>query len=163
MEIVIRPFQNQDADDLNSLARDAFLEFSSKYTDWNFIESAVSNMSNLSQISDVFVAESSGKIVGGVALVPHGAGKKEYFNKSCASLRMLVVSPKYRGYGIGKNLTDKCVIRAKEIGASSIGLHTSPMMQVALNMYLKMGFVKIKDVEPIAGVEYSVYTMSINI
>ncbi len=74
---------------------------------------------------------------------------------------MLVVSPSQRGKGIGKKLTMECIKRARDIGVSIIGLHTSPIMEVALSMYLRMGFVKVKDIEPIFGVEYSVYKLQI--
>ena len=40
-------------------------------------------------------------------------------------------------------------------------LHTSPIMTVALPMYLKMGFVKAYDAPPIFGVPYAVYTKAL--
>ena len=39
-----------------------------------------------------------------------------------------------------------------------IALHTSPIMTVALPMYLRMGFERLRDAPPIRGVYYAVYT-----
>ena len=46
-------------------------------------------------------------------------------------------------------------------GAPVIALHTSPIMTVALPLYLRMGFVKAYDVPPIFGVPYAVYTKAL--
>ena len=42
-----------------------------------------------------------------------------------------------------------------------IALHTSPIMSVALPMYLKMGFAKAYDAPPIFGVACAVYTKAL--
>jgi hypothetical protein len=48
--------------------------------------------------------------------------------------------------------------RARRDRAAVIALHTSPIMTVALPMYLRMGFVRLRATPPIFGVEYAVYT-----
>lgn len=70
---------------------------------------------------------------------------------------MLVVDPEHRGFGLGRALTDECIIRARHERAPGIALHTSPIMEVALAMYLKMGFEKYSSAPQIQGVEYAVY------
>lgn len=70
---------------------------------------------------------------------------------------MLVVDPRARGLGAGRALTDACLDRARRDGSTVIALHTSPIMSVALPMYLRMGFTKLKDAPPIRGVAYAVY------
>ena len=45
--------------------------------------------------------------------------------------------------------------------APLIALHTSPIMTVALPMYLRMGFAKAYDAPPIFGVAYAVYTKAL--
>jgi hypothetical protein len=42
-----------------------------------------------------------------------------------------------------------------------IALHTSPIMTVALPMYLRMGFAKVQDAPPLFGVPYAVYTKAL--
>ena len=47
--------------------------------------------------------------------------------------------------------------RARRDGSPVIALHTSPIMAVALPMYLRMGFRLARDAPPIYGVPYAVY------
>ena len=70
---------------------------------------------------------------------------------------MLVVDPAARGRGLGRMLTEECMRRARRDGAEMIALHTSPIMQVALAMYLRLGFVPLRDSPPIFGVPYRIY------
>jgi hypothetical protein len=58
-------------------------------------------------------------------------------------------------------LSEACAARARRDEAPVIALHTSPIMSVALPMYLKMGFVKAHDAPPIFGVTYAVYTKAL--
>ena len=76
---------------------------------------------------------------------------------------MLVVDPDYRGIGIGKSLTEECINRAKRDNSPLIALHTSPIMEIALNMYLRMGFIFEKATSPIYDVPYNIYTKRLSI
>jgi ribosomal protein S18 acetylase RimI-like enzyme len=67
--------------------------------------------------------------------------------------------PAARGKGIGKALAVACVERAKEDGARFMGLHTSPIMTVALPMYVRIGFAKDADLPPIAGAPHARYVL----
>ncbi|GAA6134387.1 hypothetical protein NBRC116188_11760 [Oceaniserpentilla sp. 4NH20-0058] len=157
----IRLFQVEDTDQLNQIAVEAFSQFEHHYSDWQSLITAVGNMANLAQSAHLFVAEDDGKIVGGVALVPPNDNPNSHFDKTWTAIRMLVVSPEYRGKGIGKALTHTCLDHAKQSDVKTIGLHTSPIMEVALAMYQRMGFEKFKDIDPIFGVEYGVYKLEL--
>ena len=61
----------------------------------------------------------------------------------------------------GTALSRECIARAQRDGTPVIALHTSPIMTVALPMYLRMGFVKAYDAPPIFGVAYAVYTKTL--
>ena len=159
--MLIRPYYKSDARQLNTVAVEAFRQFQNQYNDWNAIQSVVGNMSALEGSSELIIAEDKGKVMGGVAFVPPKIDPKGYFDPTWATIRMLVVSPAGRGKGIGRKLTEACLKKAKENDIKIIGLHTSPIMEVALSMYLRMGFVKIKDIDPIYGVEYAVYKLAL--
>lgn len=53
-----------------------------------------------------FIAESDGQIVGFVAL--------EIYSPKMSEIRSLAVAPGFRGVGVGKQLVQKCVDRARE-------------------------------------------------
>lgn len=116
-------------------------------------------MADLAESAEIIVAEEAGTVIGGVAFVPAASRLNKHFDSTTASIRMLVVSPGHRGRGIGKKLTLECIGRAKDSGAKAIALHTSPIMEVALAMYLTLGFMKIRDIEPVCGVAYSIYSL----
>jgi hypothetical protein len=42
-----------------------------------------------------------------------------------------------------------------------IALHTSPIMTVALSMYLRMGFARLRDAPRYLGVDYAVYAKAL--
>jgi len=70
---------------------------------------------------------------------------------------MLVVEPICRDKGVGRALTEECLRRAKRDGSPVIALHTSPIMTVALPMYIKMAFKRQHNAPPIYDVPYAVY------
>ncbi len=94
------------------------------------------------------VAEYAGKIVGSVLLYPpaasaYGAAADE--STAIPEMRLLAVIPTMRGHGIGTALTRECVQRAQRAGAPALGLHTTDMMQTAMQMYERMGFVRTPE------------------
>lgn len=154
---VLRDFQEPDANEVNQLALAAFQEFSSKYTDWPALASFYGRMSSLAEHGEIMVAELAGNIVGAVAYIPPHRPKAPYFEKAWPIIRSLVVDPTCRRTGVGRALTEECIGRARRDGSSVIALHTSPIMTIALPMYLRMGFQWHHDAPPIYGVPYAVY------
>jgi predicted N-acetyltransferase YhbS len=94
------------------------------------------------------VAEYTGKIVGSVLLYPPAAnayGAAADASAALPEMRLLAVHPAMRGQRIGSALTRECVQRAKRAGALALGLHTTDMMQTAMQMYERMGFVRAPE------------------
>jgi ribosomal protein S18 acetylase RimI-like enzyme len=157
----IRDFSDVDGQALNNVALAAFFQFRNQYSDWPAMADGVSRMSQLASIGEIIVAEHEGHIVGGVAYVPGGRPKAAYFDQSWPIIRMLVVAPDARSKGIGRRLTEECVLRARRDKAPLIALHTTKIMSVAQPMYVRMGFELIRDAPPIYGVPYAVYTKTL--
>jgi len=96
------------------------------------------------------VAEYEGKIVGSVLLFSIGVsayGKSIDVNAAIPEMRLLAVDPAMRGRGIGNVLTRECVLRVRSAGAPALGLHTADMMQTAMQMYERMGFVRVPELD----------------
>jgi len=159
MAIKIRDYISTDAQALNETVLQAFKQFSSEYNEWENFCKRIGSMSSLSEESEIIVAEFGGEFSGAVAYYSPGKDSTGYFPNQWASIRLLVVSPGSRGNGIGRALMDECISRAKRDSAQAIGLHTSIIMKVALSMYRRMGFEKIKDIPAIHGVPYSIYKL----
>lgn len=155
--LLLRTFRQADSDAVNRVALAAFAQYRGEYDDWAAMEAGVSNMAALSASGDITVAEQNGEIAGAVAYVPAGRPKAAFFDPAWPVLRMLVVDPRARGAGIGRALTLACLERAQRDGADLIALHTSPIMEVALAMYRRLGFERLGDAPPIHGVPYAIY------
>jgi ribosomal protein S18 acetylase RimI-like enzyme len=103
--------------------------------------------------SERLVAEQNGSIVGSVMLFP--ATANPYANTpistSYPEVRFLAVLPQTRGQGIGTILMKECERRVQEAGAQAIGLHTAEVMQTAIRMYERLGYVRTPETDFQAG------------
>jgi GNAT superfamily N-acetyltransferase len=160
-DVIVRDFENSDAENLNRIAVSAFGQFRDHYQDWPAMQASLAKTSALSATGEVIVAEFRGQLAGGVAYFGPNSRKAAFFDQRWSVIRMLVVDPAFRGKGLGRSLSMECFARAKRDGSPVIALHTSPIMTVALPMYLRMGFVRVADAPPILGVEYAVYTKAL--
>ena len=59
-----------------------------------------------------------------------------------------------RGRGLSRRLTEWCIARARQQGATEIGLHTSEAMTIARGLYERMGFVVDGDLPMNFGLRY---------
>ncbi|MBV1775373.1 GNAT family N-acetyltransferase [Burkholderiaceae bacterium DAT-1] len=157
----IRNFKPDDAPEINALALLAFDQFKDRYEDWPGFRTRIGNMAGLADTGEIIIAEVEGVIVGAVAYIGAHAAKPAFFRPEWPIMRMLVVSPAARGQGIGRALAEACLARARRDGATMFALHTSELMQIALPMYLRMGFEWAANTPDIHGVKYSVYTKSL--
>ncbi len=93
------------------------------------------------------VAEQNGEIIGSVMLFP--ADTQSYGDASAVAsvpeLRMLAVAPSAREQGVGRALAEECVRRARQAGATALGLHTSVSLHAAIHLYERMGFVRAPE------------------
>jgi len=153
----VRDFQPDDGERVNRIAVIAFEELKQHYDDWPAMSKGLGRMSTLAERFELIVAEDGGKVVGAVAYVGPHREKADYFDPSWPIIRMLVVDPACRGLGAGRTLTEACIDRAARDNSPVIALHTSPIMTVALPMYLRMGFELVREAPAIRGVPYSVY------
>jgi len=66
-------------------------------------------------------------------------------SEDIAEMKRLYVRKPYRGYGLGRQLAQMIIDKAKSLGYSSIRLDTVPSMQAAQHLYSALGFY---DIEP---------------
>lgn len=159
---MIRDFVSADAAQIDALAVAAFEQFRHAYADWPVFRARIAAMSALAATGEIIVAEADGRIVGAVAYIGPGKPKSDMFQPEWPIMRMLVVAPGMQGRGIGRALAQECLRRARRDGAPLFALHTSALMQVALPMYLRMGFTRWSDAPAIHGVQYAIYVKDLS-
>jgi len=59
---------------------------------------------------------------------------------------------------------NECIRRARRLGAVCLNLHTTDMMQVAMRMYERMGFVRVPELDfhPHPGVTVKAYRLDLD-
>jgi GNAT superfamily N-acetyltransferase len=56
-----------------------------------------------------------------------------------------VVHPDARGSGAGRRLVEHCLQRAREVGAPALGIHTIELLDDAVRLYERVGFVRCPE------------------
>lgn len=87
-----------------------------------------------------FVAKEGGNIIGGCGVFP-----TEGLPEGCAELVKLYLHKDFRKRGLGKDLMQRSIVAAKEMGYAQLYLETLPELQNAIALYEKMGFKKIEQ------------------
>jgi len=85
--------------------------------------------------SAYFVVEKEGKIIGCAGIAPLANGAPEV----CELQKMYFLS-ETRGLGIGSQMMDICLEKAKDFGFEKCYLETMPYMEAAQKLYKKSGF-----------------------
>jgi ribosomal protein S18 acetylase RimI-like enzyme len=160
-EVTIRDFTTADQDSVNRVASTAWDQYASIFEGWDRIAASIANTASLSSHAELLVAERAGLVAGVVGYVGPLRAREAIFPADWAIVRMLSVLPTERGRGIGRLLTDACIARARRDRVTTIGLHTTPVMRSALDLYLRMGFVLQRAIPDRFGVPYAVYALTL--
>jgi ribosomal protein S18 acetylase RimI-like enzyme len=160
-EVTIRDFTTADQDSVNRVASAAWDQYASIFEGWDRIAASIANTASLSSHAELLVAERAGLVAGVVGYVGPLRAREAIFPADWAIVRMLSVLPTERGRGIGRLLTDACIARARRDRVTTIGLHTTPVMRSALDLYLRMGFVLQRAIPDRFGVSYAVYALTL--
>lgn len=83
----------------------------------------------------ILFAEHRGVIVGTIALKPVGNGDIE--------LTKMAVDEAWQGIGAGKMLFEAAIQAAKDMGARKILLYSNTLLETAIAIYRKFGFVEV--------------------
>lgn len=95
-------------------------------------------LNNFEATSDYcWIAELDGRTVGSALIVRE--------NETTAKLRLVIVDPVARGYGIGQRLVEECMNSARHLGYSNMSLWTNKNLTAAIAIYKKLNFELIEE------------------
>jgi ribosomal protein S18 acetylase RimI-like enzyme len=95
----------------------------------------------------VAVDSATGDLVGSVTFAMPDSSYAELSRDGEAEFRMLAVSPKAQGRGVGKALVHACVERAKALNLSALVICFRDSNDRALRMYQGLGFQRVPDLD----------------
>ena len=111
--------------------------------------------------AETYVAVQDEMIVGSVAFYPDVVLEGwSNLPAGWAGFRSLAVDPHVRGVGIGRGLVERCLERAREVGAPTLGIHTVALLVDAVRLYERLRFsrcpefdLRAADVFPAEGAD----------
>lgn len=162
-------FRKANSNDLNQLKElgvKSWTQFKSQLTNsnWGNLYKTINDnktYSNLLQNSECIVCENDRKEIIGMAFLVSNGNPTEIYDEKWCHLRFVSVDPSQRGKGIGQKLTELCIETALENNEQTMALHTSEIMKSARYIYEKIGFKILKEIPPIFGIKYWLYTFDL--
>lgn len=153
--LTIRDARPDDLDAVSALLVAAYAQFmppadamtADQRSGWEGYRRNIADVWSRAPISSTIVAERNGELLGSVNYYAPGQADSvdDAWPDGWASIRLLGVSPKARGLGIGRALMDEALRRARADRATTMGLHTTKLMDVARAMYLRLGFSRVPE------------------
>ncbi|HTK49386.1 MAG TPA: GNAT family N-acetyltransferase [Gemmatimonadaceae bacterium] len=148
-ELLLRDARADERDAIAHLTSRAYEEYASVMAPsaWTALRDAVrASLADDAGVTRI-VAERAGAVVGSVALyAPDAAPYGDLASRApWPEVRLVAVDPAERGAGVGRALVLECVRRARQAGATTLGLHTSRSMRAAARLYERLGFVRDPD------------------
>lgn len=137
-DVTIRPATNHDRDRVVSLVFAVLSEFglpfdsASKDADLNDIEG------NFIQPGGVFevLEDRNRNLIGTVGLYP--------VDDTTCELRKMYFVPEIRGIGIGRQVLERMIATARQLGFTRMQLETVGVLEAAIHLYKSAGFAPIK-------------------
>ncbi len=139
--IVIREIKPQDNAALEQVIRVCFHEFKIPLEGTAYSDAETPKMYESYQNKDdvYFVIEENGIVYGGGGIKP-----LKDFEADICEIQKMYFSPKVRGKGYGKQMFDKCMQAAKNLGYKQCYLESASQLKAAIHIYEKAGFTHLK-------------------
>jgi len=136
-ELIIREISMKDNAQIANVIRDVLIEFSVPKVGTAYADVSLDRMYQTYDLPKAcyYVVELNGKVAGGA-----GIKQLDNFEGNVCELQKMYFSPILRGKGIGQQLMDICLTKAKELGFEQCYLETMPYMTDAQKLYKKVGF-----------------------
>lgn len=134
---VIRPVEKRDNKEIAVLIRSVLEELKAPKTGTAYADPELDSLFEVYQDprSAYFILEKDKTILGGA-----GISKLKNYEGNICELQKMYFLPEARKLGLGSQMMEFCVAKAREFGYDSIYLETLENMTDAQNLYQKSGF-----------------------
>jgi putative acetyltransferase len=138
--IIIREIQPQDNEQIEQIIRACFHEFKIPLegTAYSDIETTKMFESYQKDNEVYFVIVADGKVLGGGGVKP----LKDFESEIC-EIQKMYFSPEIRGNGFGKQLFERCLKPAKDLGYKQCYIESASQLKTAIHIYESYGFKHI--------------------
>jgi predicted N-acetyltransferase YhbS len=141
-EALIRRAAPDEISEIEAVCAAAYAEFRSEVP-LSIFEGYIDDLHRLSDHWDeaeVLVAEVGGRIAGSVLFYADASTEGLGLPRGWSGFRKLAVHSRNRGRGVGRDLIQACIDRARGRHAPTIGIHTASFMHAARRVYEQIGF-----------------------
>lgn len=140
MNYTIRKIEPKDNLKIASVIRNIFEELDAPKVGTAYADPHLNTLSEVYEAENeiYFVVEEDGIILGGC-----GIGKLIDAEFKICELQKMYLAKETRGKGIAKELMQKCLEFAKQVGYDKCYIETLPFMKDAQKLYVKSGFTYI--------------------
>jgi len=140
MDIIYREIEKKDNKEIAALIRKVFREFRIDRPGTVYFDPTTDDLYSLFRKtgSVYWIAEDNGTIIGGCGVFPTPG-----LPAGCAELVKLYLLPSHRGKGIGRELIERTLDKARSLGYTQIYLESLPELSKAIHIYEKAGFRRL--------------------
>ena len=143
--ITLRRARPDELHGLRALLAAAFVQYDVDLSAELFARYVADLCETATDVEHTIVAETGGRIVGSVRMLPPPTPGGR------AGMRALAVLPHERGAGVGRLLVERVLHDAAAAGASELLLHTAAFMRSAVRLYERLGFRRAPELDLDAG------------
>ena len=146
--VTVRLAELEELDEIAAIFAPSLAPYRGHTGDWILDEylAELVRVHDRARVAETHIAIDDGRVVGSVAfykdVVLEGWSNMP---TGWAGLRALAVHPAARGRGAGRLLVERCLERARAVGARTLGLHTIDLLVDAVGLYQSMGFVRCPE------------------
>ena len=151
-QIIIDEIREEEKEQVRNLLVESYQQYEHSYRNpesWNmYLENIKASVDN-PNVDKILVARSNQDILGSLQLF-HSSEKaysKPELKIFSPIVRLLGVHPHARGRGVAQALLKASINHAKELGATSLYLHSSDRMDKAIRLYEWLGFKRDQSKE----------------
>lgn len=146
-EIIIEKLKEEDKTRYADVLVESYRQYENRYPTkemWENYLNELRNSVNDPNAEAIIVAKKGNDILGGLQLF---VGSDKAYNMPELNIystivRFLAVHPSGRGHGIAKKLLNESFQFARSRGDEYLYLHSSDIMNIAIQLYLKLGFIR---------------------